>query len=184
MSSTPSLTDDLIETLATMRGEINPATQRRWTLIELAAWATAKTGAEVGRMTVCRLTAPVRAERARIVREATRERITARLVEQVDALDTMVTAIADDFTAAPTPAARREAFDAFQKGLALKLRYSGVGEAIEVSGDLTTDATLTVVDARSQLAAQLARAAAGAAAGAAGGTPGEPVAGGGGGTPP
>ena len=182
MSTPPSLTDDLIETLADMRGQINPATGKRWTLRELAVWASAKVGREVGRMTIYRQTAPVRAERAQVAREVTRERITARLDDQVGVLDTMVTALADDFARADTPAARREAFEAYQRGLALKLRYSGVGEAIEFTAD--PDAALTVNDARAQLAAQLARAAAVAPRGGAGDPPGDPLAGSGVGSPP
>lgn len=183
MSSVSTLSDELIDQLAEMYGEINPATTRRWTLRQLAAWATEKIGRRVERQAIERAIKPVRAERAQIAREVARERIARELPQQLDVLDTMITSLAADFTAAGTPAARRDALDAYQKGLALKLRYSGVGEAIELSGDLATDATVTVTDARSQLAAQLARAAAGAAPGGEGDASGEPVAGSGGGSP-
>lgn len=183
MPGTPSLPDELVALLAEMYGEANPATGKRWTLRELAAFcALPPWSITTCHTTVRRTMAPLRAERARDAREIARERIARALPQQLDALDTMIEALADDFGAAKTPTARAAALDAYQKGLALKLRYSGVGEAIDVTADLS-DAALTVVDARSQLAAQLARAALGAAAGAAGGTPGEPVAGGGGGSP-
>lgn len=184
MPGTPSLPDELVALLAEMYGEANPATGKRWTLRELAAFcALPPWSITTCHTTVRRTMAPLRAERARDAREIARERIARALPQQLDALDTMIEALADDFTAAKTPTARAAALDAYQKGLALKLRYSGVGEAIEMSGDLNVDAALTVVDARSQLAAQLARAALGAAAGTASGTPGEPVAGSGGGSP-
>lgn len=183
MPGVTTLPDELIDLLAEMYGEVNPATKKRWTLRQLAVFASEKAGRRIERPVVERAIKPVRAERAQMAREVARERIARELPAQLDTLDTMIGALATDFTDAKTPAARRDALDAYQKGLALKLRYSGVGEAIELSGDLSTDATLTVTDARSQLAAQLARAAAGAAAGTAGGTSGEPVDGSGGGSP-
>lgn len=168
MAST--LPDDLIELLAETYGTINPATKQRWKLRELADFASQQLGRPVTRPVVERAIYPVRAEWARVAREVTREHIGAKLSAQVDALDDMIEAVGRDFSEAATPGHRAAALDAYQKGLALKLRYSGVGEVVDVSGGLTLDGTLTVTDARSQLAAQLARAASGAlAAGAAAG---------------
>lgn len=177
MAST--LPDDLIELLAESYSEINPATKKRWTLRELAAFATQHLGRPVTRPVVERAIYPVRAEWAKVAREVARERIGAKLPAQIDALDDMIEKVGRDFSEAATPGHRAAALDAYHKGLTLKLRYSGIGESVELSGGLTLDGALTVTDARSQLAAQLARAAPGAlAAGAATGA-GEPEPGGG-----
>lgn len=175
--SRSTLPDDLIELLAESYSEINPATKKRWTLRELAAFASQQLGREVTRPVVERAIYPVRDEWAKVAREVTRERIGAKLPSQVATLDDMLTKVERDFTDAMTPGARAAALDTYRKGLLLKLRFSGVGEHLEVSGDVKLDGTLTVTDARSQLAAQLARAASGADAAGAGGGAGEPVAG-------
>lgn len=171
--------EDLAERIADLYSQENPSTRRRWTQRELAALASEELGRPITRPVIDRAIAPIRAERARITREVAREQITAKLATQLDALDTMMSKVAEDFDGAPDADARADALDTYQKGLALKLRYSGVGESMEISGavDVTTDGALT--DARSQLAAQLARAAAGALPAAAGGGAGEAVTGGG-----
>jgi hypothetical protein len=166
MAST--LPDDLIELLAESYSEINPATKKRWTLRELAAFASQQLGREVTRPVVERAIYPVRAEWAKVAREVARERIGAKLPAQLDALDDMIEAMKRDFIEAGTAGHRAAALDAYRKTLTVKLRFSGVGEHLEVSGGLALDGSLTVTDARSQLAAQLARAATGAVADAAG----------------
>ena len=166
MAST--LPDDLIELLAETYGEVNPATGKRWTLRQLAGLATTKLGRPVTRPVVERAIAPVRAEWARVAREVARERIGTKLPAQLDALDDMIEAEKLDFIEAESAKERAAALEAYHRGLALKLRYSGIGEVVELSGDVTIDGNLA--DARSQLAAQLTRAASGAlAAGAAAG---------------
>jgi len=174
MAGVTTLPDDLVELLAESYGTVNPATKQRWKLRELAGFASQQLGRTVTRQVVERAIAPVRAEWARVAREVTRERIGNRLPAQVDALDDMIDQVGRDFSEANTPGHRAAALDAYQKGLALKLRFSGVGEHLEVSGAVQSDGTLTLTDARTQLAAQLARAAAGALPAGAGDGAGEP----------
>lgn len=159
----PLIPDDLIELLADMRGQIHPASKRRWSLRELAAFATEKCGYEVGRGAVQRATAPVRAERAAFAREAAREQIATSLPAQLDTLDEMLTKVSEDFVNAADADDRAAALDAYHKGLALKLRYSGVGERVEMEGavDITSDgkpiAAMTTDELKAHIAGLRAR---------------------------
>ena len=136
-----SLPDDLVELLAEMYGEVNPATGKRWTTGQLATFAAQRLGRPVTRPVVDRAIAPLRAEWARVAREVARERIGAKLPAQLDALDDMIAKVQHDFVEAATAKERAAALDAYHKGLTLKLRYSGVGESVDVSGavDVTSD---------------------------------------------
>ena len=177
MASVTTLPDELVWLLAETYGEINEATKKRWTGRELAALASERMGREVTRPVVERAIAPLRAEWARIARDVARDRIGRKLPAQLDALDDMLTKVGNDFTEATTPGARAGALDTYRKGLLLKLRFSGVGERVEVDGNLNVDGNLTLTDARAQLAARLAGATVGAVADGADGGGGEPDAG-------
>lgn len=163
MSGRSSIPDATIELLAALYSEANPATGKRWTLRELGAHATKLLGREVTRQSVERAIYPVRAEWARAAREVTRERIALHLSEQVSTLDTMLMKTAEDFASADGAKERAAALDTYHKGLALKLRYSGVGEAIELSGalDVTSDgkpiAAMTTDELRAHIATLRAR---------------------------
>lgn len=185
MSGTTTLPDALVELLAESYGEMNPATKRRWTLRELAAVANQQTGrTDIAHTTVAAAIGPLRAEWARIARDVARERIGQKLPAQLDALDDMLSKVERDFSEAGTPRQRAESVDTYRKGLLLKLRFSGVGERMEVDAQVNVDGTLAVSDARSALAAQLARAAPGAVADGAGAGDREPFPGSGGDPPP
>lgn len=184
MGTFTTLPDDLVWLLAETYGETNPATQKRWTLQQLAAFASERIGRPVTRPVVERAIAPLRAEWARMAAEVARERIGQKLPAQLEKFDDMLTKVGNDFAGSKTAGARAAALDAYRKGLLLKLRFSGIGERVEVDGDLNVDGTVTLADARSQLAARLAGAAYGAVASGASGRSGEPDAGGGGDPPP
>jgi hypothetical protein len=131
-----TLPDALIEMLVEMHGESNAATGKRWTLRELAAWASAELGHEVTHMVVHRAVRPVLDERAVMLRDALRVKIGEKIAGQVDTLDDLMTKVANDALTA-TPMARRKGLDVFRKALDSKLRVSGVGDGgkVTLSGD-------------------------------------------------
>jgi hypothetical protein len=141
MAGTTSIPDDVIDHLVALYGAHNPKTGRRTTIRDLTGIATEMCGRSISRSMVERVINPIRAERAQIAREVARERITETLPKQLDALDDMLTKVALDFTSAEDPEGRSKALDSYHKGLALKMRFSGVGESVDVSGavDLTSE---------------------------------------------
>ncbi len=183
VAGTTTLPDALVQQLAELYGETHPKTKRRWTLRQLAEFASKELDREVTHPVVERAIKPLREEWAKTAIDVARQRIGAKLPAQLDALDDMLTRVQRDFTRAKSPAQRADALDTYRKGVLLKLRYSGVGERMEVDANVTLDATVTVHDARSALAARLARAAPVAPAVGAGEGGAGPPAGGSPGTP-
>jgi hypothetical protein len=153
-----SLPEELIEILAGAYGTLNTNTNRRWTLRELAEFSTQQLGRAVSKSMVERAINPIRAERARDAREIARACITAQLPAQLETLDTMLAAIAGDFTTAEDADKRSAALDAFNKALTLKMRYSGVGERLEMGGglDLTSDGKPIAAMTTDELTAHIA----------------------------
>lgn len=88
MSAT-AIPEALEEVLTEMAGAINPATEKRWQLRELAAWLLAEHGVECSHSAVSRVVLKHRRARAALAREALRERLLESLSTDFDALDDM-----------------------------------------------------------------------------------------------
>ena len=135
MPGVTTLPDTIVELLVEMHGEENPATRKRWTLRELAAWTSAQIGRDVTHMVVHRAIRPILDERAAMLRDALRVKIGEKISGQVDTLDDLMTKVANDALTA-TPMARRKGLDVFRKALDSKLRVSGVADGkVTLSGD-------------------------------------------------
>lgn len=179
MPGVTTLPTDVIDRLLELHGTTHPKTGQRWTSRQLAEVA-ASLGHPVTHMVVLRALRPALNERAQIAREVLRAKITERITAQVDTLDDLLTKVAADATAQDVSAYQRAiSTDTYRKALESKLRFGGVGERMEVEGEVTVDATVTVTDARDELAESFARETAGAARRRAPGAAGEPPAGGG-----
>lgn len=133
---TTTLPQSLIELLAEMYGELNPATGRRWDQRALAAfcalppWNITTTHAAVGRAI-----RPLRELRAELTRDILRERLNAQLSTQIEGLDDLITKVVAKAREA-TPMVQRKGLDSVVKALNVKLRYSGVAARFEVDGEL------------------------------------------------
>lgn len=134
MAGVSTLPEELIERLAEMYCDTNPATGRRWTLRELAVVASQHLpeGTDVSRMSVQRAIKPLLEERAAITREALRAKITERVGSQIDSLDDLITKVAANAMNA-TPMVQRKGLDSLAKAIGMKLRHSGVDANPEVN---------------------------------------------------
>lgn len=134
MAGVPILPDSLIERLAEMHCDTNPATGRRWTLRELAEVASRQLpeGTDVSHMAVQRAIKPLLEERAQITREALRAKITERVNAQIDSLDDLITKVAANAMTA-TPMVQRKGLDSLAKAIGMKLRHSGVDDRAELN---------------------------------------------------
>lgn len=136
-----TLPDELVALLAEMYGEANPATNRRWSTRDLAAfcaqppWSIKTTHQVVGRSIK-----PLRDLRAALTQDLLRERIATTLPAQIETLDALITKVAAH-AANASPMVQRKGLDSVVKALNVKLRYSGVAAALDLSGtmDITSD---------------------------------------------
>lgn len=184
MTTSLTISDDLVEQLADLRGELNPKTQRRWTFAELSALLAESFNTKASREAVRRAVNPVLAERAAARREASKEKMLETLPLQVETLDTLMAKVSADALKTKKPTMRGALADTYRKMLETKLRFGGIGERLEIDADITADGTVavTVRDARDELAARLARLPGAAPRDEPGGAPGagdEPLPGGG-----
>lgn len=131
MAST--LPDDLVELLAEMYGEANPATNRRWNTRDLAAFcALPPWGITTTHAAVQRAIKPLRELRAELTREVLKERINATLPTQLESLDQLIAKVAAN-AAGASPMVQRKGLDTITKALAMKLRFSGVTDTVDVN---------------------------------------------------
>lgn len=164
---------ELLGELFDLSQTIHPATRRVWSDHQLAQHLRGHHGIECSHDAVRRALDPLRRAARAATTDAVRSKIVARIPDQIEALDDLM----DKVRAITTPAAGKKApsaatllgvLDEFRKAVETKLRFSGVGEKVEMQADVAVD-EVPRDDARDELAAVLAREAAGAARG---GTPG------------
>ncbi len=172
--------ESLHQELTALYAVHDPVLGRRRTFRDLSDWLRDAHGVIASREAVRNVVQALRAEAAEIRRDVLRERITAKVADQVDSLDDLMERarrIARRKNA--KPAQVLAVLDEYRKGLETKLRFGGLGDAAKT--DLETGVTPTddnTRDARTELAAALAREATGDARRGPSGPAGEPDAGG------
>ena len=148
---------------------LHPATKRVWNDHQLAAHLKSAHGIEVSHDAVTRALNPLRQVARAALADVVRSKILARIPDQIEALDDLMDKVRAITTPAagkkpPSPGVVMNALDEFRKGLETKLRFSGVGEKVEMQADVAVE-EVPRGDARDELAAVLAREAAAAARG-------------------
>lgn len=159
----------LLPELFDLSQSLHPGTKRVWNDHQIAAWLKATHGIEVSHDAVTRALNPLRAIARAATADAIRSKIVDRIPDQIEALDGLmdkVRAIASPKPGKkpPTPGQVLSALDEFRKGLETKLRFSGVGEKVEMTADVAVE-EVPRGDARDELATVLAREAAAATRG-------------------
>lgn len=123
---------------------IHPATRTVWSNHQIAKWLRDTHGIECSHDAVRTALAPLREAATREVFDKVRERMTAKLGDQLETLDDLLLKVATDARRAKTPKSRADSTDVFRKGLQVKLRYT-LGEKMEMHADVTSGgATLTI----------------------------------------
>jgi hypothetical protein len=135
------------EDLLTRAGEINPATNRRWTTRELSAWLLSEHKHRLSHTAVAMILRRAREERQAAVADAIRAQVCDTLGQQLTDLDGLLAFYLQEAHATPPAPSKDDseatkqaikAFDptryarVFIQGLAMKLRFSGLGERIEI----------------------------------------------------
>jgi hypothetical protein len=139
MASTPgadsSIPSALHGALYDLSSSINPATARKWTDTELAAWLFEAHGLSVSRESVSRCLGPLR----KAAREALLERVRAsaaeKIPEQFAKLDELMEVAAKDGLSSKASRTRVRAIDAYRKALETKVRsIAGDDAKVTISG--------------------------------------------------
>lgn len=159
----PSLLAELFD----LSQSLHPATKRTWNDHQLAAWLKSEHDIQCSHDAVRNALLPLRQMARAATADAIRSRILERIPDQIEALDGLMDKVRALSTPkpgkkAPSPNTVLAALDEFRKGLETKLRFSGVGEKIEMQADVAVE-EVPRGDARDELAAVLAREAAAAA---------------------
>ena len=165
----PKIPPALLPELFDLSQSLHPGTKRVWSDHQIAAHLKSAHGIEVSHDAVTRALNPLRAVARAATADAIRSKIVDRIPDQIEALDGLmdkVRAIASPKPGKkpPTPGQVMAALDEFRKGLETKLRFSGVGEKVEMSADVAVE-EVPRGDARDELATVLAREAAAATRG-------------------
>lgn len=170
----------LLPELFDLSQSLHHDTKRVWNDHQLAAWLKSQHGIECSHDSVRKALLPLRQVARAAIADAIRAKIVERIPDQIEALDGLMDKVRALTSPArgkkpPSPAQLLGVLDEYRKGLETKLRFSGVGEKVEMQADVTVE-EVARDDARDELAEALAREAAGAARrGAQGGSGGSPT---------
>lgn len=142
MTTSVTIPEALEPELLRLAGELNPATSRRYTTRELAAWLKTTHGVECSHMAVVRCLRAQRAEIATELRELLREQLLSSMAAEWEALDGLSAEVLEDAAEHRKEKRTKEFLGCvaeLRKIAATRARVAGV-ERIEVSGevDLTT----------------------------------------------
>ena len=153
MGTPRSIPAEVEEALLTLAGELNPATRRRWTTRELSAWLQTTHAIRLSHAGVGAILRRARDERQAAVADAIRAQVCDNLTRQLQDLDALLAFYLQEARAtdpetddppegrAPSES-RKQTFDptryarVFIQGLGMKLRFSGLGERLEVVADI------------------------------------------------
>lgn len=168
----PSLLPELFD----LSQSLHPGTKRVWSDHQIAAWLKSQHGIECAHDAVTRALHPLRQTARAATADVIRSKIVDRIPDQIEALDDLMDKVRAIVSPKPgkkppTPGQVLSALDEFRKGLETKLRFSGVGEKVEMQADVAIE-EVPRGDARDELAAVLAREAAAATRGRAPGSSG------------
>lgn len=169
LGGNPKIPPALLPELFDLSQSLHPGTKRVWSDHQIAAHLKSAHGIEVSHDAVTRALNPLRAIARAATADAIRSKIVDRIPDQIEALDGLmdkVRAIASPRSGKkpPTPSQVLAALDEYRKGLETKLRFSGVGEKVEMTADVAVE-EVPRGDARDELATVLAREAAAATRG-------------------
>ena len=142
----PKIPEALHDTLFAMYGDLDPATSRRRTYRDLAAWLESAHGIKVSHMAVRSVVDPLRRQRDELRRDVIRERLVAQLGPQLDDLDELMVKVKALTLNGPkgkkaSASVVLDALDGYRKAVETKLKFAGVGERTELGGevDVTSD---------------------------------------------
>lgn len=157
----------LLPELFDLSQSLHPGTKRVWNDHQIAEYLSKHHGIECSHDSVRKALMPLRQTARAALADAVRSKIIDRIPDQIEALDDLMDKVRAIATPKPgkkpaSPAQLLGALDEFRKGLETKLRFSGVGEKVEMQADVAVE-EVSRGDARDELAAVLAREAAAAA---------------------
>lgn len=161
----PAVLDEVFDLSQTL----HPATKRVWSHHQLAVHLRERHGIECSHDAVRRALEPMQRIARAAAGDAIRSKILGRMADHLDALDGLIDkavalTVAKPGKKAPSANVVLGVLDEVRKALETKLRFSGVGERVEMQADVTVE-EVPRDDARDELAAVLAREAAAAARG-------------------
>lgn len=144
MTASTVIPEALEDALLEMSGSLNPTTSRRYTTRELSVWLRERHEVEASHTAVGRVLRRLRAEQTETRREVIRARLHEGLGRQLQVVDDVFDKLFGNFTATRkrplSTGAQVELSEELRKITELKLRFSGIGEKVEHSGevDMTT----------------------------------------------
>ncbi len=134
----------LLPELFDLSQSLHPATKRTWSDHQLATWLKTEHDIECSHDAVRKALLPLRQIARAATADAVRSKILERIPDQIEALDGLMDKVRA--LVAPKPGKKAAsantvlaALDEFRKGLDTKLKFSGIGEKLNVDADLKSD---------------------------------------------
>lgn len=140
----PKIPPALLPELFDLSQSLHPGTKRVWSDHQIAAHLKAHHGIEVSHDAVTRALNPLRQVARAAIADAVRSKILERIPDQLEALDGLmdkVRALVNPKPGKkpPPPSTVLAVLDEFRKAIDTKLKFSGIGEKLNVDADLKSD---------------------------------------------
>lgn len=142
-SGKTKIPETVADLMLELSGEVHPATQKRWTSAQLAAWLKTEHGITVDPRTVSNLLHTLRTQAALALQDGVRHVILDRLAPQLNALDDLTDALAADASQSTKLSERVTALEAVRRVIETKLKFSGVGERVTMDTDASEGGSMT-----------------------------------------